>query len=149
MPQGCCGLLKPLTGPSLLRFYWQRLKSEDSPKIHVALSISLFLLNLTFFINMGHDSKEARAICWAQGAIFHYFLLCVFTWMVLEAFHLYLLVIRVFNTYFSHYFLKLSLVGWGRCCPDRQGRHGWSWKGQGGKQPKRERQFHLSDKLRA
>nr|KAF6408858.1 adhesion G protein-coupled receptor G3 [Rousettus aegyptiacus] len=96
-----------------LRFYWQRFKSEDSPKIHVALSISLFLLNLTFFINMGHVSKESYATCWAQGAIFHYFLLCVFTWMVLEAFHLYLLVIRVFNTYFSHYFLKLSLVGWG------------------------------------
>ncbi|XP_023386432.1 adhesion G protein-coupled receptor G3 [Pteropus vampyrus] len=98
---------------SQVRFYWQRFKSEDSPKIHVALSISLFLLNLTFFINMGHDSKESHATCWAQGAIFHYFLLCVFTWMVLEAFHLYLLVIRVFNTYFSHYFLKLSLVGWG------------------------------------
>lgn len=138
-----------LTGSSLLRFYWQRFKSEDSPKIHVALSISLFLLNLTFFINMGHVSKESYATCWAQGAIFHYFLLCVFTWMVLEAFHLYLLVIRVFNTYFSHYFLKLSLVGWGRCWPDRQRRCDWSWKGQGGKQPKRERQFHPSDKLRA
>ncbi|XP_046536636.1 adhesion G protein-coupled receptor G3 [Equus quagga] len=96
-----------------LRFYWQRLKSEDAPKIHVALSISLFLLNLVFFINVGVGRRASEAACRAHGAVFHYFLLCTFTWMGLEAFHLHLLIIRVFNTYFGHYFLKLSLVGWG------------------------------------
>uniref|UniRef100_A0A8D0T194 Adhesion G protein-coupled receptor G3 n=1 Tax=Sus scrofa TaxID=9823 RepID=A0A8D0T194_PIG len=98
---------------ALLRFSWQRFKSEDAPKIHMALSISLFLLNLAFFINVGHDLMGSDAACWVRGAIFHYFLLCAFTWMALEAFHLYLLIIKVFNTYFGHYFLKLSLVGWG------------------------------------
>ncbi|KAM5297409.1 adhesion G protein-coupled receptor G3 [Glossophaga mutica] len=96
-----------------LRFSWKRFESEDALKIHVALSVSLFLLNLTFFINLEHDPKLSPVTCWAGGAIFHYFLLCVFTWMGLEAFHLYLLIIRVFNTYFRHYFLKLSLAGWG------------------------------------
>ncbi|XP_026931656.2 adhesion G protein-coupled receptor G3 isoform X3 [Acinonyx jubatus] len=100
-------------GPWRLKFYRQRFKSEDAPKVHVALSISLFLLNLAFFINVGHGREPSDATCWARGAIFHYFLLCTFTWMGLEAFHLYLLVIKVFNTYFGHYFLKLSLVGWG------------------------------------
>ncbi|XP_022411559.1 adhesion G protein-coupled receptor G3-like isoform X1 [Delphinapterus leucas] len=98
---------------AFLRFSQQRLNSEDVPKIHVALSVSLFLLNLAFFINVGHGLKGSSAACWARGAVFHYFLLCAFTWMGLEAFHLYLLVIKVFNTYFGHYFLKLSLVGWG------------------------------------
>ena len=112
------------TGPSCPRFSRQRFKSEDAPKIHVSLSISLFLLNLAFFINVGQRLKGSDAACWARGAIFHYFLLCAFTWMSLEAFHLYLLVIKVFNTYFSHYFLKLSLVGWGRCLLARQ-RFGW------------------------
>ncbi|XP_047647870.1 adhesion G protein-coupled receptor G3 isoform X2 [Phacochoerus africanus] len=98
---------------AVLRFSWQRFKSEDAPKIHVALSISLFLLNLAFFINVGHGLMGSDAACWVRGAIFHYFLLCAFTWMALEAFHLYLLIIKVFNTYFGHYFLKLSLVGWG------------------------------------
>ncbi|XP_008833151.1 adhesion G protein-coupled receptor G3 [Nannospalax galili] len=96
-----------------LRFSLQRFKSEDVPKIHMALSSSLFLLNLTFLINVGSGSQGSLASCWARAAVFHYFLLCVFTWMGLEAFHLYLLAIRVFNTYFGHYFLKLSLLGWG------------------------------------
>lgn len=100
--------------PSILRFSGQRLKTEDAPKIHVSLSVSLFLLNLTFFINMGHGAPDSSTACRARGAIFHYYLLCTFTWMSLEAFHLYLLVIKVFNTYISNYFLKLSLVGWGR-----------------------------------
>ncbi|XP_033700984.1 adhesion G-protein coupled receptor G1 isoform X2 [Tursiops truncatus] len=98
---------------AFLRFSRQKLNSEDVPKIHVALSVSLFLLNLAFFINVGYGLKGSDAACWARGAVFHYFLLCAFTWMGLEAFHLYLLVIKVFNTYFGHYFLKLSLVGWG------------------------------------
>ncbi|XP_036688335.1 dynein regulatory complex subunit 7 isoform X3 [Balaenoptera musculus] len=98
---------------AVLRFSRQRFKFEDAPKIHVALSVSLFLLNLAFFINVGHGLKGSDAACWARGAVFHYFLLCAFTWMGLEAFHLYLLVIKVFNTYVGHYFLKLSLVGWG------------------------------------
>ncbi|XP_006878985.1 PREDICTED: probable G-protein coupled receptor 97 [Elephantulus edwardii] len=97
----------------VLRFSRRRFKSEDAPKIQVALSLSLFLLNLVFFITVGSASQGSEAACWARAAAFHYFLLCVFTWMGLEAFHLYLLVIRVFNTYIGHYFLKLSLVGWG------------------------------------
>ncbi|XP_074170920.1 adhesion G protein-coupled receptor G3 [Rhinolophus sinicus] len=98
---------------TVLRFSRQRFKSEDAPKIHLTLSVCLFLLNLAFLINVGHDPNGSKSTCWVLGAIFHYFLLCVFTWMALEALHLYLLVIRVFNTYFRHYFLKLSLVGWG------------------------------------
>lgn len=140
------GLLQPLTGPSVPRFFRKRFESEDALKIHVALSVSLFLLNLTFFINLGHDRKLSLVACWARGAIFHYFLLCVFTWMGLEAFHLYLLVIRVFNTYFGHYFLKLSLVGWGRCCLG--GQRGWlALKGQGEEQPRGEQWLCLSDSL--
>lgn len=111
MGSGSLGLL---IGPFFPRLSLQRFKSEDAPKIHMALSISLFLLNLTFLINMGSGSQGPPASCRVRAAIFHYFLLCVFTWMSLEAFHLYLLAIRVFNTYFGHYFLKLSLLGWGR-----------------------------------
>ncbi|KAM5263957.1 adhesion G protein-coupled receptor G3 [Ctenodactylus gundi] len=97
----------------VLRTSLQRFKSEDAPKIHLALSSSLFLLNLTFLVSVGSSPQGSSTSCWVCGAVFHYLLLCTFTWMGLEAFHLYLLSIRVLNTYFSHYFLKLSLAGWG------------------------------------
>ncbi|XP_068943679.1 adhesion G protein-coupled receptor G3 isoform X2 [Petaurus breviceps papuanus] len=108
-----CFLLFTISLYFSLRFTRQRFKSEDAPKIHVALSISLVLLNLTFIIILGNNSPEQGALCQAQGGILHYFLLCCFTWMGIEAFHLYLLAIKIFNTYISYYFLKLCLVGWG------------------------------------
>ncbi|XP_051830507.1 adhesion G protein-coupled receptor G3 [Antechinus flavipes] len=108
-----CFLLFTIILYFALRFTRERFKSEDAPKIHVALCISLVLLNFTFIINLEHTHPEQRAPCRAQGGIFHYFLLCCFTWMGIEAFHLYLLAIKIFNIYISHYFLKLNLVGWG------------------------------------
>uniref|UniRef100_F6V9H0 Adhesion G protein-coupled receptor G3 n=1 Tax=Monodelphis domestica TaxID=13616 RepID=F6V9H0_MONDO len=96
-----------------LRFTRQKFKSEDAPKIHVALSISLVLLNLTFIISIRHQSTEQGTSCQAQGGVLHFFLLCCFTWMGIEAFHLYLLAIKIFNIYISYYFQKLCLVGWG------------------------------------
>jgi hypothetical protein len=138
--------LQPLPGPSGPRLSLQRFKSEDAPKIHMSLSGSLFFLNLLFLINVGSGSKGPTASCWTRATAFHYFLLCTFTWMGLEAFHLYLLTIRVFNTYFRHYFLKLSLLGWGGCCWG-----GWrrGWRGQGGQRLGDGGGHNALDKFRA
>ncbi|XP_038610747.1 adhesion G protein-coupled receptor G3 [Tachyglossus aculeatus] len=96
-----------------LRFTRKKFKQEDPPKIHTSLSSSLCLLNVTFLIALGTGAPRSDRWCWALGGISHYFLLSSFTWMGIEAFHLYLLVIKIFKTYFRHYFLKLCLVGWG------------------------------------
>nr|XP_035973427.1 adhesion G protein-coupled receptor G3 isoform X3 [Halichoerus grypus] len=74
---------------------------------------SLIFLAFTIVLYAVLSPEQSDATCRTWGAVFHYFLLCTFTWMGLEAFHLYLLVIKVFNTYLGHYFLKLSFVGWG------------------------------------
>lgn len=52
-------------------------------------------------------------MCRALGLILHWSLLASISWMALEGFHLYLLLVRVFNIYVRRYLLKLSLVGWG------------------------------------
>lgn len=56
---------------------------------------------------------DAVGLCISTAFFLHYFLLSSFTWMGLEAFHLYLSIVKVFRNFVSHYMLKFSLVGWG------------------------------------
>lgn len=52
-------------------------------------------------------------ICRGLGLLLHWSLLATFMWMALEGFHLYMLLVKVFNIYIKKYVLKLSLVAWG------------------------------------
>ncbi|XP_010889697.3 adhesion G protein-coupled receptor G3 [Esox lucius] len=91
----------------------RRGKSIDSINIHINLCVSLLCLNLTFLINDSLASLSIHWLCVVTAAATHYSLLCTLTWFSLEGFHLYLLIIRVFNIHFHRYLLKLGLVGWG------------------------------------
>lgn len=93
----------------------RRGKSDDSLCIHIHLCVALLCLNLTFLVNDSLASLGVHGLCVATAAATHYSLLCTLTWFSMEGFHLYLLIIRVFNIHVNRYLLKLSLVGWGEC----------------------------------
>ncbi|XP_053369757.1 adhesion G protein-coupled receptor G3 isoform X2 [Clarias gariepinus] len=88
-------------------------KSEHSVVIHVQLSGSLFLLHLFFLASALGSGTEINSACQCLGLILHWALLATFTWTAIEGFHLYLLLVRVFNIYIRRYLLKLCVVGWG------------------------------------
>ncbi|XP_034087791.1 adhesion G-protein coupled receptor G2-like [Gymnodraco acuticeps] len=109
-----CGLSAFFTALSLVIYVFGRNHRMDySISIHVSLSGALFLLNTTFLLTEWGAKIELDWVCVFVAALMHYSLLCCFTWMAIEALHLYLLLIKVFNTYFKHYMVKLSLAGWG------------------------------------
>lgn len=89
---------------------------DYSISIHVSLSGALLLLNTTFLLTEWGATVKPDWVCVFIAAFMHYSLLCCFTWMAIEALHLYLLLIKVFNTYYKHYLIKLSLAGWGEYC---------------------------------
>ncbi|XP_078104407.1 adhesion G protein-coupled receptor G3-like isoform X2 [Sander vitreus] len=109
-----CGLSALFTALSLVIYVFGRNQEMDySMSIHVSLSGALLLLNTTFLLTEWGATVEPAWVCVFVAALMHYSLLCCFTWMAIEALHLYLLLIKVFNTYFKHYMVKLSLAGWG------------------------------------
>lgn len=93
---------------------YRKRKSEHSVVIHVQLSGSLFLLHLFFLASTLGSGSEKKPVCQCLGLILHWTLIATFTWNAIEGFHLYLLLVRVFNIYIRRYLLKLSLVGWGK-----------------------------------
>lgn len=76
------------------------------------LCLHLSFLLCSFWVSLLADNEEDW-VCRALGLFLHWSLLASISWMALEGFHLYLLLVRVFNIYVRRYLLKLSLVGWG------------------------------------
>uniref|UniRef100_A0A4W3I295 G-protein coupled receptors family 2 profile 2 domain-containing protein n=1 Tax=Callorhinchus milii TaxID=7868 RepID=A0A4W3I295_CALMI len=68
---------------------------------------------MVFLIDSWISAYEVNGLCIAVAVFLHYFLLASFTWMSLEAFHMYLALVKVFNTYVRKYMLKFCIAGWG------------------------------------
>ncbi|XP_051755506.1 adhesion G protein-coupled receptor G3-like [Ctenopharyngodon idella] len=93
--------------------FLRKSRAEVSSSIHVSLSGALFLLNISFMLSEWAATLTEKKFCVFIAVMIHYSLLSCFTWMAVEALHLYLLLIRVFNIYVKYYMAKLSLIGWG------------------------------------
>ncbi|NWI05428.1 AGRG1 protein, partial [Tichodroma muraria] len=111
---GC--LISALASICTIFFLYFRSKQRDqvtSMHIHMNLLVAIFLLDVTFLISEHLAASSSEAICRAGGLFLHFSLLSCLTWMGIEGYNLYRLVIEVFNAYHDHFLLKLCLVGWG------------------------------------
>lgn len=91
----------------------RKLRRDNPSKILINLSAALLSLNLLFLLNCWLCSFANGGLSVATAALQHYLLLATFMWMGLEAVHMYLALIKVFNTYISSCLLKFCAVGWG------------------------------------
>ncbi|NXC50714.1 AGRG5 protein, partial [Penelope pileata] len=108
----CCvfsarGHLSPCPLPSCRRRPW-----DTTTGIHMNLLAALLLLNGSFLLSQPLASST-EGLCRAAAALLHGSLLCALAWMGAEAFHLYLLLVKVYNIYVRQYLLKLCLCAWG------------------------------------
>ncbi|CAL8399583.1 unnamed protein product [Boreogadus saida] len=110
-----CGLSAIFLSLTLLTYLaFEKLRKDMPSKILIQLCLALLLLNLVFLVDSWLSLyPSVPGLCISTAWFLHYFLLASFTWMGLEAVHMYLALVKVFNTYVSHYMLKFSLVGWG------------------------------------
>ncbi|XP_075884584.1 adhesion G-protein coupled receptor G2 [Nelusetta ayraudi] len=109
---GCSLSLFALVLTIVLFILNRKAKDDVSVKIHLNLSVALILLNV-FFLSSRPAAASSAGLCVYVALSLHYSLLAAFFWMGLEGFHLYLLLVKVFNIYVRRYLLKLCLVGWG------------------------------------
>ncbi|GAA6079153.1 adhesion G-protein coupled receptor G2 [Tachysurus ichikawai] len=110
-----CGLSAIFLAITLLTYLaFDKIRKDIPSKILIQLCFALFFLNMVFLVDSWLALyTNAVGLCISTGFFLHYFLLASFTWMGLEALHLYLSIIKVFKNFVSHYMLKFSLAGWG------------------------------------
>ncbi|XP_061855331.1 adhesion G-protein coupled receptor G2 isoform X2 [Colius striatus] len=109
-----CGLSAIFLSITLVTYIaFEKIRRDYPSKILIQLCAALLLLNLVFLLDSWIALYDKRGLCIAVAVFLHYFLLVSFTWMGLEAFHMYLALVKVFNTYVRKYILKFCIVGWG------------------------------------
>ncbi|XP_037677915.1 adhesion G-protein coupled receptor G2 isoform X2 [Choloepus didactylus] len=109
-----CGLSSIFLSVTLVTYIaFEKVRRDYPSKILIQLCAALLLLNLVFLLDSWIALYNMRGICISVALFLHYFLLVSFTWMGLEAFHMYLALVKVFNTYIQKYILKFCIVGWG------------------------------------
>ncbi|XP_077342423.1 adhesion G-protein coupled receptor G6 isoform X7 [Lithobates pipiens] len=109
-----CGISAICTAATLLTYIaFEKIRRDYPSKILMNLSTALLFLNLFFLLDSWLASFEINELCIAVAALLHFFLLATFTWMGLEAVHMYIALVKVFNTYIRRYILKFCIIGWG------------------------------------
>ena len=89
----------------------RKFRNETQSRIITGLSINLLALDVTIVAFVERTSQTT--LCKVIAMAMHYFLLSSFAWMVVEAIHLYLKVIRVFNSDFHRFITKAIIFAQG------------------------------------
>uniref|UniRef100_A0A3B4YH23 G-protein coupled receptors family 2 profile 2 domain-containing protein n=1 Tax=Seriola lalandi dorsalis TaxID=1841481 RepID=A0A3B4YH23_SERLL len=109
-----CGISSIFLGITLITYLaFEKLRRDYPSKILINLSAALLGLNMIFLLDAWLSSFSNYGLCIATAASLHYFMLASFTWMGLEAVHMYLALVKVFNIYVPSYIHKFCAVGWG------------------------------------
>ncbi|KAK2823366.1 hypothetical protein Q7C36_019966 [Tachysurus vachellii] len=110
-----CGISAIFLSITLMTYLaFETLRKDMPSKIVIHLCLALLLLNLTFLLDAWLALyPNVVGLCISTAFFLHYFLLASFSWMAMEAVHMYLALVKVFNTYISLFIVKLGLAGWG------------------------------------
>ncbi|KAM4047271.1 adhesion G-protein coupled receptor G2 isoform 2-T2 [Anomaloglossus baeobatrachus] len=110
-----CGLSAIFLSVTLVTYIaFEKIRRDYPSKILIQLCAALVCLNLTFLLNPWIALyNDIPGLCISVAAFLHYFVLVSITWMGLEAFHMYLSLVKVFNTYVRKYILKFCIIAWG------------------------------------
>ncbi|EDV26166.1 uncharacterized protein TRIADDRAFT_55994 [Trichoplax adhaerens] len=106
----CCGISIASLIVSMMIFSLIQI-SSDRFQIHTNLAFTMLISQIGILLGGWDFVKQNPVICKVVAIGLHYFLLAMFSWMLMEALHLYFQIISVFNTKSR---LKLYyILGWG------------------------------------
>ncbi|XP_033119952.1 CD97 antigen-like [Anneissia japonica] len=100
---------------TLLTFLSKRKFWKSEPKqILCQLCLSLLGLYIVFLAGIDRNETTENSLgCTIAAALLHYFLLSSIFWMNVQAVKMYYLLVKVVNSYVSHFLFKACLFAWG------------------------------------
>ena len=92
---------------------------RDNKQSNIIVGLATALLGVLILFVAGIDKTGNPDACRAVALLLHYFLLSSFCWMAVEAYNLYVRLIKVFDAHISHFMLKVVAFAQGInliCC---------------------------------
>ena len=93
--------------------FCRSLREKVPSRILVSFACSLLCLYTVFLV--GIEQTSSRVGCIIVAILIHYFTLASVVWMGVEAFNLYLKLVKVFNADVRNFMIKASILAWGEC----------------------------------
>ena len=95
------------------------LRSKQPNKILLSLCGALLGLYSVFVIMIGIDTTKGEAElgplpCCVLAGLLHYFTLAALFWMGVEGVNMYLMFVKVVDSYVARFMWKASLAAWGK-----------------------------------
>lgn len=108
-----CGLSIFFLSIILFRhFLLRRTKASVSTRFLINLVSAMTLLNLTFLTNNFVADLKNSVGCKIMAALMHYFMLAMFTWFAVQAFHLCMQLHTGGKVAIRYYMLKVCIISW-------------------------------------
>lgn len=83
----------------------------DRIHVHKNLAFNMGAVQLVFLF--GADQTDNKWLCKAVGIALHFFLTAMFSWMLVEGWHLYLALIKVFSAQKKSFLERYYILGYG------------------------------------
>ncbi|XP_063953356.1 adhesion G-protein coupled receptor G2-like isoform X1 [Lytechinus pictus] len=103
-----CGLIL-----TIIAYSSSKLRNKQPNQILLCLSLSLLGLYITFMLVIGLGPVMSPIPCGILAAVLHFFALSSLAWMGIEGVNVYLLFVRIINSYIPRFIRKASFFGWG------------------------------------
>ncbi|XP_041476992.1 adhesion G-protein coupled receptor G2-like isoform X2 [Lytechinus variegatus] len=103
-----CGLIL-----TIIAYSSSKLRNKQPNQILLCLSLSLLGLYITFMLVIGLGPLMSPIPCGILAAVLHFFALSSLAWMGIEGVNVYLLFVRIINSYIPRFIRKASFFGWG------------------------------------
>lgn len=85
-------------GPELRFFIGITFSGLKSDRTTIHRNLCICLLAGEFLLVIGLDATSNAALCGVIAGFLHYFFLATFAWMFVEGIHVYLMLVKVFDT---------------------------------------------------
>ena len=93
---------------------FRNLRDTTPPKILMNLCIAVIAFSLVFLIGAEKRDFMSKIDCSVTAAFIHYFILTIFTWSTIEAFHSGRGLVLPMKVEISNFLIKSLIFGWGK-----------------------------------